>query len=243
MEKNRRLKIFTNPIFKENPILVALLGMCPFLGSPTSTLNNALGIGVAVIIVLLCTNTFISVIRKWVPDEVRIPVFIVIIACFVTMVEYLMKAFTPDLASSLGLFIPMITVNCIILGRAEAFASKNSPLDSMLDGIGTGIGFTVVCLVLALFREVFATGGITFKNPFNNEVIFSFLPLEAFKMSIFGETAGAFLIFGLILGVYYFVIQTKEEKRKAAEKKALAEKKAREAAEKAAAAAAAKGGN
>ena len=228
--KQSKIKIFTNPILKENPVLVALLGMCPFLGSPTSTINNALGIGVAVILVLLCTNTFISLIRKWVPSEVRIPVFIVIIACFVTMVEYLMKAFTPDLAASLGLFIPMITVNCIILGRAEAFASKNKPLEAALDGVGTGIGFTVVCLALAFFREVFATGGITFKNPFNNNLIFSFLPFEAIKMPVFGETAGAFLLFGLMLGIYFAIMQTKADKAKAKAKKEADAKKAAAAA-------------
>lgn len=243
MAKQKKLSIFTNPIFKENPVLVSLLGMCPFLAAPTQTLNNALGMGVAVILVLLCTNTFISLIRKWVPNEVRIPVFICIIACFVTMVDYLMQAFTPDLYEGLKQFIPLITVNCIILGRAEAFASKNSPIDSMLDGIGTGIGFMLSCIVLAFFREVFATGGITLKNPFTNEVIFSFLPLEAFKMEIFASPAGSFLIFGIILGTYYFFIQTKAEKKKELEKKLAAEKKAKEAAEKAAAAAAAKGGN
>ena len=234
MAKQKKLSVFTNPIFKENPILVSLLGMCPFLAAPTQTLNNALGMGVAVILVLMCTNTFISLIRKWVPDEVRIPVFIVIIACFVTMVDYLMKAFTPDLYEGLKQFIPLITVNCIILGRAEAFASKNSPIDSFLDGIGSGIGFMIACIALALFREVFATGGITLKNPFTNEVIFSFLPLAAFKMTIFSTPAGAFLLFGLIYGIYTSVIITKAEKKKALEKKLAAEKKAKEAAEKAA---------
>ena len=231
--KTKKSTIFTNPIFKENAILVSLLGMCPFLGSPTQTVNNALGIGIAVILVLFFTNTFISLIRKWVPDEVRIPVFIVIIACFVTMIEYLMKAFTPDLASSLGIFIPMITVNCIILGRAEAFASKNSPIDSMLDGVGTGIGFTICCLALALVREVLGTGGITFKNPFTNEVMFSFLPLASFKIPLFQQTAGAFLAFGVMLGIYTFIIQTKKEKKAAEEKKRAAEEKARLAALKA----------
>ncbi len=216
--EQKKSKIFINPIFKENPILVSLLGMCPFLGSPTSTINNAIGIGVAVILVLLCTNTFISLIRKIVPNEVRIPVFIVIIACFVTMVEYLMKAFTPDLSTSLGIFIPMITVNCIILGRAEAFASKNSPLDAALDGLGTGVGFTMVCLVLAIFREVLSTGGITLLNPFTSEQIFSFTPLKAIAMPIFKETAGSFIIFGVLLGTYFFFTQTRKEKLKNAKK-------------------------
>ena len=224
--KNKKSSIFINPLFKENAILVSLLGMCPFLGSPTSTVNNALGIGIAVILVLFFTNTFISLIRKWVPDEVRIPVFIVIIACFVTMIEYLMKAFTPDLASSLGIFIPMITVNCIILGRAEAFASKNSPVDSMLDGLGTGVGFTICCLALALVREILGTGGISFKNPFTNELLFSFLPLKDFAMPIFKQTSGAFLAFGIMLGIYYFVIQVNTEKKAAKEKRIAAEKKA-----------------
>ncbi len=219
MEKQSKKSIFINPLIKENAILINLLGMCPVLGVTTS-INNALGMGVAVILVLFCTNTFISLIRKWVPDEVRIPVFIVIIACFVTMIEYLMKAFTPDLASNLGLFIPMITVNCIILGRAEAFASKNTVVDSMLDGLGTGIGFLGSCLLLAFFREVLGTGGISFNNPFTGKQLFSFLPLEAIKMPIFVQTSGAFMMFGLILGVF-FAIQLKiEESKKLKEKKA-----------------------
>ena len=219
MEKQSKKSIFINPLIKENAILINLLGMCPVLGVTTS-INNALGMGVAVILVLFCTNTFISLIRKWVPDEVRIPVFIVIIACFVTMIEYLMKAFTPDLVSNLGLFIPMITVNCIILGRAEAFASKNTVVDSMLDGLGTGIGFLGSCLLLAFFREVLGTGGISFNNPFTGKQLFSFLPLEAIKMPIFVQTSGAFMMFGLILGVF-FAIQLKiEESKKLKEKKA-----------------------
>ncbi len=213
MEKTSKKQIFTSPLIKENAILINLLGMCPVLGVTTS-INNALGMGVAVILVLFCTNTFISLIRKWVPDEVRIPVFIVIIACFVTMVEYLMKAFTPDLASNLGLFIPMITVNCIILGRAEAFASKNSVIDSMLDGLGTGIGFLGACLILAFFREVLGTGGITFNNPFTGQQLFSFLPLETIKMPIFVQTSGAFMMFGLVLGVFFSISLLLEENKK-----------------------------
>lgn len=226
MAKQSKKSVFVNPLIKENAILINLLGMCPVLGVTTS-INNALGMGVAVILVLFCTNTFISVIRKWVPDEVRIPVFIVIIACFVTMIEYLMKAFTPDLASSLGLFIPMITVNCIILGRAEAFASKNTVVDSMLDGLGTGIGFLGACLLLAFFRELLGTGGISFNNPFTNAKVFStldvFKDLAQFKMPIFVQTSGAFMMFGLILGVF-FAIQLKMD-----EAKKLKEKKAKEA--------------
>ncbi len=219
MKKDGKLATFVNPLIRENAILVNLLGLCPVLGITTS-LNNALGMGVAVILVLFFTNTFISLIRKWVPSEVRIPVFIVIIACFVTMVEYLMKAFTPDLASSLGLFIPMITVNCIILGRAEAFASKNGVVDSMLDGLGTGVGFLISCLILAFFRELLGTGGFTINNPFNNELLFSFLPFEAIKMPIFVQSSGGFMMFGLILGVFYCIRIMMEESKKEKEKKA-----------------------
>ncbi len=232
MEKQSKKSIFLNPLIKENAIIVSLLGMCPVLGVTTS-INNALGMGVAVILVLFCTNTFISLIRKWVPNEVRIPCFIVIIACFVTMVEYLMKAFTPDLASSLGLFIPMITVNCIILGRAEAFASKNSVVDSMLDGLGTGIGFLISCLILAFFREVLGTGGITFLNPFTNEKVFStldvFPQLSKIAMPIFVQTSGAFIVFGIIVGIFYAIQITIAENKKEKEKKALEEKKKQEA--------------
>lgn len=221
MEKVSKKSVFVNPLIKENAILINLLGMCPVLGVTTS-INNALGMGVAVILVLFCTNTFISLIRKWVPDEVRIPVFIVIIACFVTMVEYLMKAFTPDLAANLGLFIPMITVNCIILGRAEAFASKNSVVNSMLDGLGTGIGFLGACLLLAFFREVLGTGGITFNNPFTGKELFHFLPLAAIKMPIFIQTSGAFIMFGIILGIFFAIQLNINEKKKAKAKAAAA---------------------
>lgn len=224
MKKDGKLAVFVNPLVRENAILVNLLGLCPVLGITTS-LNNALGMGIAVIMVLFFTNTFISLIRRWVPNEVRIPVFIVIIASFVTMVQFLMNAFTPDLATSLGTFIPMITVNCIILGRAEAFASKHGVVDSMLDGLGTGVGFLISCLVLSFFRELLGTGGFTINNPFTNEVIFSWLPLEAIKMPIFVQSSGAFMVFGIVLGIFSFICLTVAEHKKEKEKKEEEEKK------------------
>ena len=224
MKKDGKLATFVNPLVRENAILINFLGLCPVLGITTS-LNNALGMGVAVIMVLFFTNTFISLIRKWVPNEVRIPVFIVIIASFVTMVQFLMNAFTPDLATSLGSFIPMITVNCIILGRAEAFASKHNVVDSMLDGLGTGVGFLIACLVLSFFRELLGTGGFTINNPFNNELLFSWLPLETIKMPIFVQSSGGFFIFGIILGVFTCVGMMIAEHKKEKAKKEAEEKK------------------
>lgn len=201
MEKQSKKSIFLTPLFKENPIIVLILGICPVLGV-SETIDKAIGMGVAVIIVLFFTNAFISLIRKWVPNEVRIPVYIVIIACFVTIVEQLMNAFTPELAEGLGAFIPMITVNCVILGRAEAFASKNSVGDSIIDAFGTGIGFLMALLLVAFFRELLATGGWTLTNPFNNVTIFSFTPLADYKISLMGANVGAFLSLGLVIGVF-----------------------------------------
>ncbi len=151
------MKELTKGIIKENPIFVIVLGMCPTLAVSTSV-NNAVGMGAAATFVLLCSNIIISLIKGITPDKIRIPVYIVVIAAFVTIVDMVMAAFVPDLHKSLGLFIPLIVVNCIILGRAEAFASKNNVLNSLADGIGMGLGFTLALMVVASFREILGNG-------------------------------------------------------------------------------------
>lgn len=147
----------TKGIIKENPIFVFVLGLCPTLAVSTSV-NNAIGMGAAATFVLVCSNIIISMIKNVTPAKIRIPVYIVVIASFVTIVDMMMAAYVPDLHKSLGLFIPLIVVNCIILGRAEAFASKNNVLNSLADGIGMGLGFTLALVVVATFREILGNG-------------------------------------------------------------------------------------
>ncbi len=187
------LSDFTRGLIRENPIFRLLLGMCPTLAVTTS-LENAIGMGVAVTFVLVCSNIVISLLRKVIPVAVRIPCYIVVIASFVTMVDLLMQAYTPELGEKLGIFIPLIVVNCIILGRAEAFASKNAVIYSIADGIGMGIGFSVALAIIATFREVLGNGSITvwgdiaIQNIHNNVMVLFVLP------------AGGFISLGLIIG-------------------------------------------
>jgi electron transport complex protein RnfE len=158
------LKIFTNGLLKENPVLVLALGLCPAL-AVTSTAYNGIGMGIAVIFVLTMSNIIISLIKKTVPSKIRIPIFITVIASFVTITKLVMAGYTPELSKQLGIFIPLIVVNCIILGRAEAFASKKSVLASMLDGLGMGIGFTIVLFLLGGIREILGSGTLTLGFP------------------------------------------------------------------------------
>ena len=161
-----KLSILTKGIIKENPTFVLILGMCPTLGTTTSAVNG-LGMGVATMFVLIMSNIVISLIKNLVPGKVRSPAFIVVIASFVTVIELLMKAYVPSLYETLGVFIPLIVVNCIILGRAEAFASKNGVLDSALDGVGIGLGFTLSLTLLGAVRELLGTGAIFGQQLFN----------------------------------------------------------------------------
>lgn len=154
-----KLQIIINGIVKENPTFVLLLGMCPTLGTTTSAING-MGMGLATMVVLMCSNAVISLVKNLIPDMVRIPSFIVIIATFVTVLEMLMKAYVPALYASLGLFIPLIVVNCIVLGRAESFAAKNTPLASLCDGLGIGLGFTLALTLLGSVRELLGSGKI-----------------------------------------------------------------------------------
>lgn len=156
-EKTSKLSILTKGIIKENPVLVLLLGTCPTLATTTSAING-LGMGVSTLVVLVCSNIAIALLKNIIPSKVRIPCYIVVIAGFVTIVQLLLKAYMPALDAALGLFIPLIVVNCIILGRAEMFASKNSVVDSALDGVGMGIGFTLALGVMGLIREFLGAG-------------------------------------------------------------------------------------
>lgn len=154
-----KIKIFTKGFIKDNPVFVMLLGLCPVLGTTSSAING-MGMGLATTFVLVMSNIVVSIVKSQIPDKVRIPSFIVIIASFVTIVELTMQAFVPDLFEVLGLFIPLIVVNCLILGRAEAFASKSSTLDSILDGLGMGLGFTFALTLLGAVREILGSGAI-----------------------------------------------------------------------------------
>lgn len=227
MEKTSQKKeYFLAGIFKENPILVSLLGLCPIIPATTSIMN-ALTMSVAVLFVLFFSNIIISAIRKIVPNEIRIPIYIVIIASLVTCIDLLLQAYTPSLSESLGVFIPLITVNCIILGRAEAFASKHSVVDSMLDALGVSIGFAFACLIIAFFRELIGTGGFTLSNPFDLSQTVSWLPLKDYAWSAMTGGIGGFMTFGFVLGVYNTInilINSKKEKKIEAQK-ALASSK------------------
>ncbi len=159
MEMNNRLHTFTRGLVKENPTYVLLLGLCPTLATTTSAING-LSMGLATLFVLVLSNMAISAIARFVPDKVHIPVYIVVIATFVTVLQLLMQAYTPAIYSALGVFIPLIVVNCIVLGRAEAFAGKNGILDSALDGLGVGAGFIISLTVLGMVREILGTGSV-----------------------------------------------------------------------------------
>lgn len=183
-------------IVKDNPTFVLILGMCPTLGTTTSA-ENGFGMGVATMAVLIMSNIVISLIKNLIPDKVRIPAFIVVIASFVTVIQMLMQAFVPSLYASLGVFIPLIVVNCIILGRAEAFASKNGVLDSALDGIGIGLGFTLALTVLGAAREVLGSGAI-----FGYEIGFGGFALGNYETLVFVLAPGAFLVLGFLMVLF-----------------------------------------
>lgn len=189
MAKN--LNILLNGIFKDNPVFVLLLGMCPALATTSSGING-MSMGLATTFVLICSNIVISLLKNLIPDLVRIPAFIVVIATFVTIVEMVMNAYLPALADSLGLFIPLIVVNCIVLGRAEAFAAKNNVLSSLFDGIGIGLGFALALTVLGLTREFLGTGKM---------FSFSIFP-EDFGMTLFVLAPGAFIALGYLVAVF-----------------------------------------
>ncbi|MBR7154893.1 MAG: electron transport complex subunit E [Paludibacteraceae bacterium] len=184
------LKTFTNGILKENPTFVLVLGMCPTLATTTSAING-MSMGLATLFVLVCSNIVISLLKNLIPDKVRIPAFIVVIATFVTLVQLLMQAYLPAIYDVLGLFIPLIVVNCIVLGRAEAFAAKNSVGLSALDGIGMGLGFTLALTLLGAIRELLGTGAIFGWQVYN----------DSFAALIFVLAPGAFIALAYMMAV------------------------------------------
>ncbi len=192
------IQIIKNGITKENPTFVLMLGMCPTLATTTSALNG-LSMGLATMAVLVCTNFVISLIKNLTPDKVRIPVFIVVIAAFVTLLQMIIKAYLPDIDKALGLFIPLIVVNCIILGRAEAFACKNTPVAALFDGIGIGLGFTMALTLLGIVRELLGAGSI---------FGFTLLP-ETYNVLLFILPPGAFITLGFLIAI---VNKVKSEK-------------------------------
>lgn len=188
-----RLSTLTNGLVKDNPTLVQLVGMCPVLAI-TTTLQNGIGMGLAVVVVLALSNLLVSLCRSFTPERIRIPIFVIIIATFVTIVGLLIEAFVPALHKSLGIFIPLIVVNCIILARAEAFAFTHGPLDSLLDGIGMGLGFTGALMIISAVREILGTGAITL----GGNVLFQLPIPQTISMIL---PPGAFLVLALVLAV------------------------------------------
>lgn len=187
---SNKLNIFTKGFFKENPTFVLLLGMCPTLATTTSAING-LSMGLATLFVLVLSNIAISAIAPVVPDKVHIPVYIVVIATFVTILQFAMQAFTPAMYTTLGLFIPLIVVNCIVLGRAEAFASKNGILDSALDGFGIGLGFTLSLTILGIVREILGSGSV-----------FGYRFITGDGILVFVMAPGAFLALGYLMVLF-----------------------------------------
>lgn len=210
-EKGYTKKNFLKGIIVENPLFVSILGTCPALAT-TKTVEAAIGMGILFTIVLICSNVLVSLVRKIISDEIRTPAYIVIIATFVTMVKMFTNAFLPELYSTLGVFISLIVVNCIVLGRAEAYASKNNVFDSFIDALGMGVGYTLAIMSMAIFREVLGTGAFSFGK------IFTFIPAfklqiipKGYEISLFQNPAGAFIVFGIILAIIAFIKNRKEE--------------------------------
>ena len=193
MENEKKISFFGcifNGIFTENPILVLMIGMCPTLAVTTSV-SNAIGMGLSTTAVLVASNALISLVRKITPDRVRIPIYIVIVASFVTLIEFLIKAYFPALYESLGIYIPLIVVNCIIFGRAEAFAGKNNVINSIGDGIGMGLGFTLGIIIISAIRELIGSGTV---------YGYTFVP-EDFRAALFVLPPGAFLVLAFLTAI------------------------------------------
>ena len=221
MSKNSKMSILTNGILKENPVLRLVLGTCPTL-AVTTMASNGIGMGLAATFVLLCSNVVISALRNIIPDQVRIPCYITVIAGFVSVVQMVVKAFLPSLDTALGVYLPLIVVNCIILGRAEMFASKNGILDSALDGIGMGIGFTITLTIMGTIREVLGSG--TWMSGLDG--LLSFLP-DGFAIQVLPEAIdpftimtsapGGFFVFGIMMAAATWLTTPKAKKAETAE--------------------------
>jgi len=193
MKKNSNLYTLLKGLIIENPVFVLVLGTCPTLAT-SKTVIGAIGMGIAATAVLICSNMVISLLRKFIPDSVRIPCYIVVIASFVTIVEMIIHAFVPTIYELLGVYLPLITVNCIILGRAEMFAAKNNLLKSALDGLGMGLGFTLALLAMATVREILGSGSFAgIQIPF----------LQDYKIKFFIDAPGGFLVYGILIALVY----------------------------------------
>lgn len=230
IKKSQHRDSFVNGIWKQNPLFVTILGMCPALAVTTS-FESSFGMGILFTFVLTCSNIIISALRKVIPDEARTPCYIVIIAAFVTLVKMFTEAFLPELYSSLGVFLSLLVVNCIVLGRAEAFANKNTILDSTLDGLGNGLGYTIAISMVGLVREILGTGLITIGK------IFTFIPYIIripvlsyfnpetqmydfdYSMPFFSKPAGAFVVLGIFVAVIVAISLHKQNLEKARKKK------------------------
>lgn len=200
----KKTQIFTNGLVKENPVLRLVLGTCPTL-AVTTAVSNGVGMGIAATFVLFCSNIAISALRKAIPDKVRLPAYITVIATFVTIVQMLVKAFVPELDASLGVFLPLIVVNCIILGRAEMFASKHGVVDSAIDGLGMGLGFTLTLVLMSTIREVLGNG--TWYG-------FQIIPKSIDRFTFMTTPAGGFFTFGLLMALVIFVENKLGESKK-----------------------------
>lgn len=211
---NKQKQNFLKGIIEENPLFVSILGTCPAL-AVTKSLEAAIGMGLLFTIVLVCSNLIVSLLRKIIPEEIKTPAYILIIATFVTMVKMLSEAFLPDLYSTLGVFISLIVVNCIVLGRAESYASKHGPISSFVDGLGMGVGYSLSIMLIGIIREILGTGMISLGK------IFTFIPLIElpilkgpgfdYSISLFSMPAGAFIILGFILAIIAFVKNCKKD--------------------------------
>ena len=198
MSNKGKLKTFTKGFLIENPLLVLNIGLCSSLGVTTSIFNG-FGMGISMTFVLLMSEIVISIFKKLIPQAIRLPVFIIIIAAFTTIVQLVLQAYIPALYSALGVFLPLIVVNCIIMGRVEAFASKNSIGDSVLDALGMGIGYTIVMVTISLVRELFGAGTLFAGTSLKIEVI-----PEMYRIGIFNSAPGGFLVFGIIGAIVQF---------------------------------------
>ena len=202
--KHNYWKIFTNGIFRENPVLVLVLGTCSVLAI-SATVLGSLGMGVALTFVLVGSNVVISALRKIIPDKIRIPCYIVVVAVFVTAVQMVVQAYVPTLYDALGVFLPLIVVNCIVLGRAEMFANKNTVLDSLFDGLGMGLGYTMVLTAMALVREFLGSGSL-----FDKPIPF----MEGHTIGIISQTPGGFFMFGLVMAILIYALDKNGKKFK-----------------------------
>ena len=211
MAKNNQLRgVFVNGIFNENPVFRLVLGTCPVIAVTTSV-TNAIGMGMAATLVLIGSNVVISALRSFIPNKVRIPAYMVVISTFVTIIQLLMQAFVPALYEALGIFLPLIVVNCIILARAEAFAGKNAVMPSIADGIGMGIGFTFALILISAVREFFGTGSI---------MGFQLMGASFEPVLLFILAPGGFLVFGLLLGIINAIVDKRKANKESKEVKA-----------------------